>query len=133
MDTAVKTSTLKIADIHTSVWQPAFVHSQTMLEQLHDQSMKLVDVDKFFKHYRSKQLESQLMTLFMGVNACRDLKGETNGTFIKRAVRRMNEYWDLCRYRDAANMFLELRSVLDLKGDFRNVERLSTEVRDKHE
>ena len=131
MDTAVKASTLTIADIHTNVWQPAFIHCQTMLVQLHDQSMKLVDVDKFFKHYRSKQLESQLMTLFTGVNACRDLKGETNGTFIKRAVHRMNEYWDRCKYRDAANMFLELRSVLDLKGDFRNVESLSTEVRSK--
>ena len=131
MDVAVKSSTLTIADIHTSVWQPAFIDCQTMLDQLHDQSMKLVHVDKIFKHYRGQQLESQLMTLFTGVNVCSDVKGETNGTFIKSAVRRMNEYWDLCKYRDAANMFLELRSVLDLKGDFTNVERLSTEVRDE--
>ena len=133
MDVAVKASTLTIADIHTNVWQPAFDHCQNLLDQLHDQSMKLVDVDKIFKHYRGQQLESQLMTLFTGVNACSDVKGEKNGTFIKSAVRRMNKYWDLCKYRDAANMFLELRSVLNLKGDFRNVERLSTEVRDKHE
>ena len=128
MDNAVKTSTLKLADIHTSVWHPAFLHCQTMLEQLHNQSMKLVEVDKFFKHYRGQQLESQLMTLFKGVNACTKLQNESTGTFIERAVHRMNDYWDLCKYQEAANIFLELRSVLNLKGDFKNVERLSTEV-----
>ena len=125
---AVKTSTLKLADIRMSVWQPAFVQCQTMLEQLHDQSMKLVDVDRFFKHYQGQQLESQLVSLFKGVDACSELY-ESNGTFIKRAVHRMNEYWDLCKYQEAANMFLDLRSVLNLRGNFKNIEKLSTEVR----
>ena len=127
LDVALKTSTLKLADVHTSVWQPVFLHCQTMLEQLHNQSLKLVDVDKFFKRYRSQQLESQLMSLFKGVNACRKQR-ENTGTFIKMAVQRMNEYWNLCKYQEAANMFLDLRSILNLKGDFRNVERLSIQV-----
>ena len=131
LDVAVKTSTLKLADVHTSVWQPVFLHCQTMLEQLHNQSMKLVDVDKFFKRHRGQQLESQLMSLFEGVNTCRRQR-ENSGAFIKRAVQRMNDYWDLCKYQEAANMFLDLRSALNLTGNFRNVERLSTEV-SKHE
>ena len=128
LDNAVKPGTLKIADIHTSVWQPAFLQCQSMLEQLHNQSMKLVDVDKFFKHYRGPQLESQLMSLFKGINVCRK-QHESSETFIKAAAQRMNNYWDHCKYQEAANMFLELRSVLNLRGDFENVERLSTEVR----
>ena len=131
MDVAVKTSTLKLADIHMSVWQPAFLQCQTMLGQLHGQSMKLADVDKFFKHYQGQQLESQLMSLFRGVNACIK-QYESTGNFIKMAVHRMNEYWNLCKYQEAANTFLELRFVLNLKGDFQNAERLSTEVR-QHE
>ena len=124
---AVKTSTFNLADVYTSVWQPVFLQCQTMLEQLHNQSMKLVEVDKLFKRYRGSQLESQLMSLFEGINTCRK-QHKNSGTFIKNAVQRMNEYWDLCKYQEAANMFLELRFALKLKGDFRNVERLSTEV-----
>ena len=123
-----RNSTITIADVYPNIWQLAFFHCQTLLDQLHDQSMTLVDVDRYFKQYQGLELESQLMNMFQGINAC--LRQKHSGAWIKSTARRIHDYWDLHSYQVAANTFLQLRSALHLTGDFRNVERLSTEVSD---
>jgi hypothetical protein len=121
-----RNSNLTIQDVYPSIWQPAFFHCQTLLDQLHEHSMTLADVDRHFKQYQGLELESQLMSLFQGINAC--LCQKHSGAWIKSTARRIHDYWDLHSYQVAANTFLQLRSALHLTGDFRNVERLSTEV-----
>ena len=118
---------LTITDVCPTIWQPAFSHCQKLLDQLHEQSMELADIDRHFEQYNGPDLESQLMKTFQGINACLDLRH--SGTWIKSIALRMNDYWSLCKYQDAANTFLLLRSNLCLTGDFRNVESLSTKVR----
>ena len=118
---------IALNDIYPQVWQPAFKQCETLLGQLHDQSMKLVDVDKRFKPYQGRNLEQQLTDLFLGVNARHNKNPD--GRWIHIVVCRMYAYWNLCRYRDAANAFLKLKETLKLdKGDFRDVEKLSNEV-----
>ena len=127
MENALKRNpTMKIEEVHDSVWKPAFSQCQSMLDQLYTKTMKLADIDRCFKQYQNQNLELQLMNLFDGINAC--LGQQNDSVWIKQAVLHIINYWNLCNYRDAANTFLQLQSALNLKGDFGDVERLSTEV-----
>ena len=121
---------LALADIHSKVWDPAFHCCQSLLQELHDCSMKLTQVDKHFKQHINNNLERQLRELFAGVNAC--LGENRSGAWIRGVVHRIHDYWQLCNYRKAASAFLDLREALNLqKGDFSNIEKLATEVRSK--
>ena len=120
---------LTFADIKSKVWDPAFDTCQSLLEMLHDRSMKLADIDRHFRH--KSDLEKQLGDLLAGVNAC--LGEKKSGAWIKGVVHRIHDYWHLCNYRKAASAFLDLREALNLqKGDFSDVEKLSSEVRNKY-
>ena len=118
--------TMKIEEVHDAVWKPAFSHCQSLLSQLYTRTIKLANIDRYFKQYQNQKLDLQLMNLFDGINAC--LGQQNDGAWIKQVVQHIITYWNLCNYRDAANTFLQLRSTLNLKGDFGDVERLSTEV-----
>jgi len=133
MSAAVRSSAgvaLTLADIHSKVWEPAFRNCQSLLQDLHDRSMKLSRIDVCFKRHEG-DLETQLSSLFAGVNAC---LGETkNGAWIGGVVRRIKDYWHLCNYREAASTILELKKALNLqKGDFSDVKKLAIEVRNKY-
>ena len=131
MNAAVENSTntpLTLANICSEVWDPAFRNCQSLLDKLHDRSMKLACIDRSFRQH-GKDLEMQLGNLFAGVNAC--LGEKRGGAWIKGVVRCIHDYWHLCNYRKAASAFLDLKQALNLQGDFRNVEKLATEVRRK--
>ena len=128
MNAAVKNSTntpLTLADICSEVWDPAFCNCQSLLDKLYDRSMKLSCIDVHFRQHE-RDLEMQLMNLFAGVNAC--LGEKRSGAWIKGIVRCIHDYWHLCNYKKTASTFLELKEVLNLQGNFRNVEKLATKV-----
>ena len=117
-----------IADIEKHVWKPTLNRCQNMLEQLHDKSMTLTDVDTYFLDYRKGGLERELKQLFKGVNQC--CHKSPSGDWINHTVHLIESYWKLCNSYKAANCLLELRNVLELtKGDFRTLDILSTKVR----
>jgi len=120
---------LTLADIHSKVWEPAFRNCRSLLDKLHDRSMKLDQIDVCFRRHEL-DLEMQLKNLFAGVNEC--LCETRSDTWIGGVVRRIHDYWQLCNYRKAARAFLDLKKALNLqKGDFSDVETLATEVRDE--
>ena len=130
MNAAVKNSagtSLTLEDIKPKMWDPAFRNCQSLLQELQDYSMNLARIDGCFKRYESN-LEVQLMNLFAGVNACLGI--EKDGSWIEGVVHRVKEYWQFCNYQKAATTFLSLKKALNLqKGDFSDVEKLATEVR----
>ena len=133
MNAAIQSSAgtaLTLADIHSKVWVPAFCSCQSLLQELHDNSMKLAHIDVCFRQHE-RDLKLQLTSLFAGVNAC--LGESKSEAWIGEAVLRIQDYWRLCNYRNAANAFLDLKEALNLqKGDFSDVEKLATEVRSKY-
>ena len=132
MDKAFRGSagaSLTLADIFPKVWLPAFRNCQSLLQELHNHSLNLGQIDKFFKRHEH-DLEMQLMDLFKDVNAC--LGVTKSGAWIAGVVCRIHDYWHFCNYRKAANALLELKKALNLqKGDFSDVETLATKVRSK--
>ena len=129
LDAAVSADpNLAIEDIYPKVWTPTFECCHGILKQLQDQSIKLADVDRYFKHYegQQQQLEFQLFSLFKGVNECLDQTG--SDAWIKQVIQCMNKYWNLCQCQEAAIVIRELQRTLNLKGDFGDIEILSRKV-----
>ena len=120
------TADLTIASIHILIWKPTFDHCHHLLKSLSDQTIKLAHVDKHFRDF-DDQLETQVSNLAAGIGEC--VKMPPNNPRIQLALRRVRNYWKLCEYRDGADVFLDLRDVLNLQnGDFKHVEKFSTEV-----
>ena len=118
---------MSVRDIEEKVWTPAFGHCRQLLTELHGLSMTLANVDRHFKNYRKQELENELRVLFDGVNKC--LCQSPSDNWIHHVVLKIEDYRKLCGYRYAANSFLELRDSLNLiKGDFKDVERISKQV-----
>jgi len=138
MDTAVQSSAgaaLTLADIHSKVWDPAFSNCESLLLALQDHSMKLSCIDECFKQHKS-DLKTQLDSLFDGVNEC--LGEAKSGDWIGGVVKNVSDYWHFLDYwklhnnHRAATAFLDLKKALNLqKGDFSDVEKLATGVRNK--
>ena len=123
-----KNPELSIDDLELQVWAPTFHLCEKLLEQLHNLSMTLGDVDRVFHHYEPRQLEDQLQLLHRGVCQCGGLNLRDH--WIPKAVKKLEDYRWLCGYREAANSFLQLRELLKLSGgDFTDVEQISKEVK----
>ena len=118
---------LSLRDLESVVWVPVFCFCQNMLHRLRDQTMTLGEVDTHFKNYQKRELTTQLKLLYDGINTC--MKQQLSDNWIQDSIQKVSDYRQLCGYHDAANAFLQLRDLLNLsEGDFRDVERISTEV-----
>ncbi len=118
---------ITVHDIFPQIWQPAFNFCLELLADLADQSMKLDFVDK----HLTKFFETLLNDVKNLAEAIRSCGSQSTPQFhqLKLAVKKVHDYWRLCRYEDGARVFLQLRDVLNLKGDFSFIEsRFSVEV-----
>lgn len=119
---------LTLENVYPLVWQPCLAKCKQFITSLSDLSMKLVDVDLVFKGHKDN-IDTQLLLLFKGVSDCARDAEQFDWGKIERAIGRIRKYWNLCRYRKGANIFLGIRASLGLEGgDFSLVEKLSKEV-----
>ena len=116
-----------IADIYPEVWKPVFERCQTLIKGLVDQSMTLSFVDANLRDH-SEDLHNIIHNLAVGISKCSTMSLEQ--TSIRNALWKVKQYWRLCEYQAGAQVFLQLRDVLHLKGDFDLVERFSMQVKD---
>jgi hypothetical protein len=117
---------LTLDSMYPLVWQPCLGKCKQLLTSLSDLSMKLVDIDLVFMDHR-ENIDTQLDALFKGVSDC--TREPFDWRLVERAIGKIKLYWDLCRYREGANIFLRIRDSLGLEGgDFSLVEKLSKEV-----
>ena len=119
---------LGLEDIYSSLWLPSLNFCRELLHTLSDLSIPLGVVDQVFKDHKA-DIETQLLQLFKGVSECPQVSESFNHSLIERAVVRIKQYWEVCRYREGANIILRIRNSLGLHGgDFNLVEKLSREV-----
>ncbi|XP_064404373.1 E3 ubiquitin-protein ligase RNF213-like isoform X3 [Halichondria panicea] len=125
-------SDLTIAHIYSEIWQPVFKDCQMLMQSLVDKSMTLSFVDQHLQAYKNdlppceNTLYSAVFNLDVGVSKCLGIK--PNQAPLRSALQSIEHYWILCRYQKGALVFLKLRDILNLKGDFGIVERLSHQL-----
>ena len=128
---AQKKHEISIEDIVNEIWRPAFKECEmTILGGLRDGSMKLQSVDSYFKQYKnSETIENHLYQLYKGVEYCYSrTPPQSCPPWIRSAVGRINQYWTLGQYAEAAKTILELKVKLGLTGDFYEISTIAEQV-----
>ena len=120
---------LHFSDVHNLLWVSVFDKICQYLDSLKDRSIPLVTVDELLDEYTADKgkLETEFKTLDRGVSECRGLSSDSS--WVEECVQRMLEYHSLHQHVNAAKIFLHLRNVLALTGDFKVVEELADHVR----
>ena len=124
-----KGKTLNCEEVVSLVWTPVFTRFCQFLDCLKDGSVLLTTVDELLKEYSGdrKKMETEFKMLEKGISECRGQL--TDNTWIASCVPRMLEYKSLHQIADTAEIFLDLKNVLCLTGDFKVVEDLAVQVR----
>lgn len=124
-----KGKTLNCEKVVSLVWTPVFTRVCQFLDCSKDGSILLTTVDKLLKEYSGdrKKMETEFKMLEKGISECRGQP--VDFTWITNCVQRMLEYKSLHQIADTAEIFLDLKNVLCLTGDFKVVEDLAVQVR----
>ena len=124
-----KGKTLNCEEFVSLVWTPVFTKVCQFLDCLKDGSLLLTTVDKLLKEYSGdpKKIETEFKMLEKGISECRGQA--VDFTWIVKCVQRMLEYKALHQIADTAEIFLNLKNVLCLTGDFKVVKDLAVQVR----
>lgn len=124
--------TLSVADIRTQLWDPVIAKCIELMTTLQQCSITLSVVDEYFHQYRYRK-EAALINM---VNLCHGLSKylttceakQVEIQKIKEGIARMQQYWSLCDFANAAKICLDLKERLQLTGDFQMVEILAKQV-----
>ncbi len=118
---------LTIKDIKTVIWEPAFSECKHLLDSLRDRSIKLREVDYYFKSIQ-QDMSWQLKSVYNGVNKCINPNFTQSSLWIDDVVQHMQEYWSLLTLSKAASVVITLKEKLCLTGDFKAIETLVNQV-----
>lgn len=124
-------SEIRIEDIKTQIWNPAYEECLNLLESVHDKTIELNRVDHYFKSLRDqRKREKELTQLHLAVTQC--VSGRrtkpSQVSWVSKAVSIMEKYWSLHSLADAANIVMTLKDEFSLTGDFKLIKRLSEQV-----
>lgn len=119
---------LKFQDVADIIWKVVFDKTSQYLNSLKDRSISLVLVDRLLIDHsvNRNKLETEFKALEEGISKCKGLTSDPS--WIEDCIQRILEYFSLLDQASAATIFLKLKTVLSLKGDFKVVEELADNV-----
>ena len=120
--------TLSMNDVMPKVWTPVFAQCEQVLEQLMDFSIPLPMVNDLFHGKDNDLIGHNIKQLQKGVEWCQSWRDAKDFGWIERVIDRMNQFWKLSGYTDAAKAFVKIRDALKLTGDFKLVENVGSQV-----
>lgn len=118
---------LTFQDVVSEIWNPVFLECCELVDSVRKGSMKLKEVDRYFRELKVDTVHDHLRQLYIGVEACRDKKVDSID-WIQRQVDLMKQYWGLCEQAVAANIILQLKEELRLTGNFEIIENVASRV-----
>ena len=127
---AGKNAPLTLEQMKT-MWEQSLSECVKLLSSLADYTLKLDEVDCHFIAYQDKipELSTELKNLVRGVKSCKLETSKIPGhDVIDERVRFIQQYWELRNHASAADILLKLQKCLKLQGDFRPVEKISSQV-----
>ncbi|XP_019853235.1 PREDICTED: E3 ubiquitin-protein ligase RNF213-like [Amphimedon queenslandica] len=116
---------LQCSDVVNLIWNPVFIKLRQFLQDLKSLTISLVSVEQLLQEYscNHEKINTELLLLEEGVSMCMDKKSDI--TWIDSCVKKMLLYHSLHQTATAAKIFLELKNVLALTGDFNIAEKLA--------
>ena len=117
-------------EVVSLIWEPVFKRICRFLCSLKNKSVSLVTLDKLKKVFSSDQqnkFETEFRSLEVGISKC--LNRTCDITWIEKCVEKIFNYYSLHQIANAAAIFLKLKKVLGLTGNFELIENLADKVR----
>ena len=116
-----------------NVWEQTVIECVQVLSSMADYTLKLHEVDSRFIAYQDTvpELSTELKNFADGVISCKDLVENSKipgHDVIDERVHFIQRYWELRNHASAADILLKLQNCLKLQGDFRPVEKISSQV-----
>lgn len=113
-----------------NVWDQTFSHCKQIYIELEGQSMRLSDVNYYFRQYETAELQYYLNQLASGVSKClRQVQSTAYiDGWVQKTVALMQDHWSLKNYGEVAHLFIQLKRNFGLTGAFASVERLYSTV-----
>ena len=124
-----RSADLALSDVDKELWTPVFSQCVKLLAKLKDYSLSLQEVDQLFKGQVVKDITGNIKQLCRGVELCENDRNVKDFEWMEGVVDRMNQFWTLCSFAEAADAFLKIRYALNLTGDFKLVEQVASRVR----
>lgn len=124
-----QSSDIVLKDAVNKVWSNVFDQCVDLLRRLKNYSLSLMTVDQLFKGKSSPVITENITQLCRGVELCQSGSETDDCKWIHGVVERMNQFWQLCQFDDAARVFLDVRDALNLTGDFKLVDKVASQVR----
>ena len=123
----LRSMTLK--DVINLIWNPVFKQCTKIVEELFSWTVKLSQVDRIFKQYSLEHglLACEIKSLCRAVQECSG-KTAADLKWIESRIIKMQHYWELCNYQEAAVTFRKIKDSLQLTGDFTLVEAVAAKV-----
>ncbi len=117
-----------INEIYTLIWRPVFEQCQQLLHDLATHQITLATVDHCLTPHAST-LVPDIMNLAVGMHKCLKTPTAPNYGTLRCAMSKVEDYWKICEYQDGAQVFLCLKEVLQLSGDFALIQMFASSVR----
>lgn len=121
---------VKLDDIVNCVWKPAIDFCIQIITDLHTSEITLRTIDNQFKCLDS--IEKQLISFLAAIKQVfGDEKGPSlpgNDSWLDDRIITIKQYWNFKRYSNDASVFLSLKEVLEIDGDFSVVRHLASNV-----
>lgn len=119
--------TLSIPDLVTKIWNPVFEECCQLLDSVKSRSIKLKDVDRYFRELEGGYMQHHLINLLKAIEKCHGWT-ENSLAWVHGAMSHIKHYWSLCEQAEAACSVLGLRDTLKLTGDFKIIENVASKV-----
>ena len=122
-------TSISVMGVIELIWEPVLKQCIEIVEELFSWTLKLDQVDLIFKQYSIDKnvLACEIKSLYQAVQECQGKKA-TDLKWVEARVVKMQQYWELCSYQDAAVAFEKIRCSLQLTGDFTVVETVAAKV-----
>ena len=116
---------LTIDEIRTVLWDGTFEACYRLLQTLRDRSIKLSEVDHYFKH-NGDEFPEQLRKLNVGLHQC--INKQSDCSWIDDSVHHIRDYWSLLTLSEEAKAIMSLKKRLSLTNDFTAINSLTDQV-----
>lgn len=117
-----------INDLKTLLWEPTLDSCSDFLGKVTTQKVKLSTVQSAFKNCSEHDIHKELTEFCNLYHECVgrcDLFAEEN---VSQAVVKIKEYFVILQHQEVASLFLQVKDILQLKGDFQDISVIASKV-----
>lgn len=121
---------VKLDDVVTCVWNPAIDFCTQLLIDLHSNKIKLSIIDGHIKMLNSIEEQLQIFSsaLKFVLKDEKVLSFYEDNSWLKDRIATIKQYCNFKRYSNDASIFLTLKEVLNIDGDFGVIQEIASNV-----